>query len=107
MDVHVGPRPADLTVRLGRPGDLPAVAAMLIGQQSMALATTFSPSVVLNSMPISSALAPTSLANLARVAATCGMTPPTVKGSSMRRSLNAWLARSTCLGIGELYAELR
>ena len=35
----VGPRPSDLTVRLGRPGDLPAAAAVLIGPHAMALAT--------------------------------------------------------------------
>src|SRR5450759_4076255 len=35
----VGPRPSDLTVRLGRTGDLPAAAAVLIGPHSMALAT--------------------------------------------------------------------
>jgi Ni,Fe-hydrogenase III large subunit/Ni,Fe-hydrogenase III component G len=34
-----GPRPSDLTVRLGRTGDLPQAAAVLIGQHSMALAT--------------------------------------------------------------------
>jgi Ni,Fe-hydrogenase III large subunit/Ni,Fe-hydrogenase III component G len=35
----VGPRPSDLTVRLGRPADLPAAAAVLVGPQSMTLAT--------------------------------------------------------------------
>ena len=39
VDADVGPRPSDLTVRLGRTGDLPAVAAVLIGPYSMALAT--------------------------------------------------------------------
>jgi len=37
--VDVGPRPSDLTVRLGRPEDLPAAAAVLIGPHAMALAT--------------------------------------------------------------------
>jgi Ni,Fe-hydrogenase III large subunit/Ni,Fe-hydrogenase III component G len=39
VDVDVGPRTADLTVRLGRPDDLPAAAAALIGAHAMALAT--------------------------------------------------------------------
>ena len=39
VEADVGPRPSDLTVRLGRPGDLPAAAAVLIGEYSMALAT--------------------------------------------------------------------
>jgi len=39
LDSHVGPRPSDLTVRLGRTADLPAAAAVLIGPHSMALAT--------------------------------------------------------------------
>ena len=39
VDADVGPRPSDLTVRLGRPGDLPAAAAVLIGPHAMALAT--------------------------------------------------------------------
>jgi Ni,Fe-hydrogenase III large subunit/Ni,Fe-hydrogenase III component G len=39
VGVDVGPRPSDLTVRLGRPGDLPAAAAALIGPHAMALAT--------------------------------------------------------------------
>jgi Ni,Fe-hydrogenase III large subunit/Ni,Fe-hydrogenase III component G len=39
VDADLGPRPSDLTVRLGRTGDLPAVAAVLIGPYSMALAT--------------------------------------------------------------------
>ena len=39
VDADVGPRPSDLTVRLGRTGDLPAAAAVLIGPHSMALAT--------------------------------------------------------------------
>jgi Ni,Fe-hydrogenase III large subunit/Ni,Fe-hydrogenase III component G len=39
VDPEVGPRPADLTVRLGRTSDLPAAAAVLIGPSAMALAT--------------------------------------------------------------------
>jgi len=39
VDAEVGPRPSDLTVRLGRPGDLPAAATVLIGSHAMALAT--------------------------------------------------------------------
>jgi Ni,Fe-hydrogenase III large subunit/Ni,Fe-hydrogenase III component G len=39
VEADAGPRPSDLTVRLGRVGDLPAAAAVLIGQYSMALAT--------------------------------------------------------------------
>src|SRR5450830_1034615 len=39
VDAEVGPRPSDLTLRLGRTGDLPAAAAVLIGSHSMALAT--------------------------------------------------------------------
>jgi len=39
VGMDVGPRPSDLTVCLGRPGDLPAVAAALVGPQGMALAT--------------------------------------------------------------------
>ena len=39
VDAHAGPRPSDLTVRLGRAGDLPAAAAALIGPHAMALAT--------------------------------------------------------------------
>jgi Ni,Fe-hydrogenase III large subunit/Ni,Fe-hydrogenase III component G len=39
LDATVGPRPSDLTVRLGRAGDLPAAAAVLVEQHSMALAT--------------------------------------------------------------------
>jgi Ni,Fe-hydrogenase III large subunit/Ni,Fe-hydrogenase III component G len=39
VDADVGPRPSDVTVRLGRTGDLPAAAAVLIGGHSMALAT--------------------------------------------------------------------
>ena len=39
VEAHVGPRPSDLTVRLGRPDDLPAAAAVLIGPLEMALAT--------------------------------------------------------------------
>ena len=39
VDAGVGPRPSDLTLRLGRAGDLPAAAAVLVGSHSMALAT--------------------------------------------------------------------
>ncbi|MEK7875178.1 MAG: NADH-quinone oxidoreductase subunit C, partial [Pseudomonadota bacterium] len=39
IDANVGPRPSDLTLRLGRTGDLPAAAAVLIGAHAMALAT--------------------------------------------------------------------
>ena len=39
VEAHVGPRPSDLTVRLGRRDDLPAAAAVLIGPFAMALAT--------------------------------------------------------------------
>ncbi len=39
VDAEAGPRPSDLTVRLGRPGDLPAAAAALSGPRSMTLAT--------------------------------------------------------------------
>jgi Ni,Fe-hydrogenase III large subunit/Ni,Fe-hydrogenase III component G len=39
VDAEPGPRPTDLTVRLGRPGDLPAAAALLIGPYAMTLAT--------------------------------------------------------------------
>jgi Ni,Fe-hydrogenase III large subunit/Ni,Fe-hydrogenase III component G len=39
VEAEVGPRPSDLTVRLGRPGDLAAAAAVLIGPCAMALAT--------------------------------------------------------------------
>ncbi len=39
VDAGIGPRPSDLTVCLGRTGDLPAAAAVLIGAHSMALAT--------------------------------------------------------------------
>ena len=39
VDADVGPRPSDLTVRLGRIGDLPTAAAVLIAPYSMALAT--------------------------------------------------------------------
>lgn len=39
VEADAGPRPSDLTVRLGRPGDLPAAAAVLTGPHSMALAT--------------------------------------------------------------------
>ncbi|MEX0880464.1 MAG: NADH-quinone oxidoreductase subunit C [Thermoanaerobaculia bacterium] len=39
VDADVGPRPSDLTLRLGRPDDLPAAAAVLTGPHSMALAT--------------------------------------------------------------------
>ena len=39
VEAAVGPRPSDLTMRLGHPGDLPAAAAVLIGAHAMALAT--------------------------------------------------------------------
>jgi Ni,Fe-hydrogenase III component G len=39
VDADVGPRPSDLTVRLGRPADLPAAVAVLVGPHAMALAT--------------------------------------------------------------------
>jgi Ni,Fe-hydrogenase III large subunit/Ni,Fe-hydrogenase III component G len=39
VEAEIGPRPADLTVRLGRSGDLPATAAVLIGPHAMTLAT--------------------------------------------------------------------
>ncbi len=39
VDTEVGPRPSDLTLRLARAGDLPAMAAALIADHSMALAT--------------------------------------------------------------------
>jgi Ni,Fe-hydrogenase III large subunit/Ni,Fe-hydrogenase III component G len=39
VDADTGPRASDLTVRLGRTGDLPAAAAVLIAQHAMALAT--------------------------------------------------------------------
>ncbi|MBK5292255.1 MAG: NADH-quinone oxidoreductase subunit C [Acidobacteriia bacterium] len=39
VDADTGPRPPDLTVRLGRADDLPAAAAVLIGPHSMTLAT--------------------------------------------------------------------
>jgi Ni,Fe-hydrogenase III large subunit/Ni,Fe-hydrogenase III component G len=39
VDAEVGPRPSDITVRLGRPGDLPAAATVLVGGHAMALAT--------------------------------------------------------------------
>jgi Ni,Fe-hydrogenase III large subunit/Ni,Fe-hydrogenase III component G len=39
VDADVGPRPSDFTVRLGRPADLPAAAAVLVGPHAMALAT--------------------------------------------------------------------
>ncbi len=39
VDANAGPRRSDLTVRLGRTGDLPAAAAVLIESHSMALAT--------------------------------------------------------------------
>jgi Ni,Fe-hydrogenase III large subunit/Ni,Fe-hydrogenase III component G len=39
VDADTGPRPSDLTVRLGSPADLPAAAAALIGAHSMTLAT--------------------------------------------------------------------
>ncbi|MBI3045027.1 MAG: NADH-quinone oxidoreductase subunit C [Betaproteobacteria bacterium] len=39
VDADAGPRPSDLTLRLGRSGDLPAAAAVLLGPRAMALAT--------------------------------------------------------------------
>jgi Ni,Fe-hydrogenase III large subunit/Ni,Fe-hydrogenase III component G len=39
VDADVGPRPSDLTVRLGRTSDLPAASAVLSGPHGMALAT--------------------------------------------------------------------
>jgi Ni,Fe-hydrogenase III large subunit/Ni,Fe-hydrogenase III component G len=39
LDAHSGPRPSDLTVRIGRADDLPAAAAALVGPHAMALAT--------------------------------------------------------------------
>jgi Ni,Fe-hydrogenase III large subunit/Ni,Fe-hydrogenase III component G len=39
LSAEAGPRPADLTVRLRHPGDLPAAAAVLVGSSAMALAT--------------------------------------------------------------------
>ena len=39
VDADVGPRRSDLTVRLGRTSDLPAVAAALLASEPMALAT--------------------------------------------------------------------
>ena len=39
VDAEVGPRPSDLTLRLGRAADLPAAAAVLVAEHSMALAT--------------------------------------------------------------------
>src|SRR5450830_1757461 len=39
VEVQVGPRPPDLTLRLARALDLPATAAALVGPQAMALAT--------------------------------------------------------------------
>jgi Ni,Fe-hydrogenase III large subunit/Ni,Fe-hydrogenase III component G len=39
VDAEFGPRPSDLTLRLGRAGDLPAAAAVLNGAYAMALAT--------------------------------------------------------------------
>ncbi len=39
VEAEAGPRPSDLTVRLGRPGDLPAAAAVLTGPHAMSLAT--------------------------------------------------------------------
>jgi Ni,Fe-hydrogenase III large subunit/Ni,Fe-hydrogenase III component G len=38
IDVNMGPRPSDLTVRLGRASDLPAAVGVLAGPQAMALA---------------------------------------------------------------------
>jgi Ni,Fe-hydrogenase III large subunit/Ni,Fe-hydrogenase III component G len=39
IDLDIGPRRSDLTVRLGRTADLPAASAVLIGAYSMTLAT--------------------------------------------------------------------
>jgi Ni,Fe-hydrogenase III large subunit/Ni,Fe-hydrogenase III component G len=39
VEPSVGPRPSDLTVRLDRAGDLPALAATLVGPHAMVLAT--------------------------------------------------------------------
>jgi Ni,Fe-hydrogenase III large subunit/Ni,Fe-hydrogenase III component G len=39
VEAEPGPRPSDLTVRLGRAGDLPAAAAVLTGPHAMTLAT--------------------------------------------------------------------
>jgi len=39
VEAAVGPRPSDFTLRLGRPSDLPAAAAVLTGPHAMALAT--------------------------------------------------------------------
>jgi len=39
VDAEVGPRPADLTVRLGRSSDLPPAVAVLSGPHAMTLAT--------------------------------------------------------------------
>jgi Ni,Fe-hydrogenase III large subunit/Ni,Fe-hydrogenase III component G len=39
VDADAGPRPSDLTLRLGRTADLPAAAAVLTGPHSMALTT--------------------------------------------------------------------
>jgi Ni,Fe-hydrogenase III large subunit/Ni,Fe-hydrogenase III component G len=39
VGADVGPRPSDLTLRLGRASDLPAAAAVLVGAHAMALAT--------------------------------------------------------------------
>ena len=39
VDTEVGPRPSDLTLRLERASDLSAMAAVLVAQHSMALAT--------------------------------------------------------------------
>ena len=39
VDADVGPRPSDITVRLGRPGDLPATVAVLNQHHAMTLAT--------------------------------------------------------------------
>ncbi|MBI4501840.1 MAG: hypothetical protein HY700_11835, partial [Gemmatimonadetes bacterium] len=35
VDADASPRPSDLTLRLGRAGDLPAAAAVLSGPQAM------------------------------------------------------------------------
>ncbi len=39
VDADVGPRPSDVTIRLGRASDLPAAVAALTGRYAMALAT--------------------------------------------------------------------
>ena len=39
VDARVGPRPSDLTLRLGRAADLPAAAAVLVAAHALSLAT--------------------------------------------------------------------